>query len=186
MNQLCAVESSAAYNEKYMLNCVKELVEKEVNSYTMEFFLNVLLNLMNSVTKITVITVKGSNLRPLVHDTAVPAKHMWETESLNWAQFMLQWFIIFPEFAEFTEFNESSVPFRKNSTEWMNPEIWTYEEPFFHRVLIGHSIQTWNKLMYWRLKSLKLHKVMLPVHAGVDWFQFPDSWQVVVLYSVSR
>ena len=28
---------------------------------------------------------------------------------------MLQWFIRFPEFAEFTEFKESSVPFRKNS-----------------------------------------------------------------------
>ena len=39
---------------------------------------------------------------------------MWETGSLNWAQFMLQWFIRLPEF-EFTEFSESSVPFRKNS-----------------------------------------------------------------------
>ena len=28
---------------------------------------------------------------------------------------MLQWFITFPEFAEFTEFNESSALFRKNS-----------------------------------------------------------------------
>ena len=28
---------------------------------------------------------------------------------------MLQWFIRFPEFAEFTEFNDSFVPFRKNS-----------------------------------------------------------------------
>ena len=31
--------------------------------------------------------------------TAVPARHMWETGSLNWAQFMLQWLIIFPKFA---------------------------------------------------------------------------------------
>ena len=29
---------------------------------------------------------------------------MWEAESLNWAQFMLQWFIRFPEFVEFGEF----------------------------------------------------------------------------------
>ena len=36
-------------------------------------------------------------------------KHMWETGSLNWAQFMVQWFIRFPEF------NESPTPFRKNS-----------------------------------------------------------------------
>ena len=28
---------------------------------------------------------------------------------------MLQWFIKFPELAEFTEFNKSSAPFRKNS-----------------------------------------------------------------------
>ena len=33
--------------------------------------------------------------------TTVPARHMWETESLNWGQFMLQWFIRFPEFSEF-------------------------------------------------------------------------------------
>ena len=31
--------------------------------------------------------------------TTVPARHMWET--LNWLQFMLQWFIRFPEFNEF-------------------------------------------------------------------------------------
>ena len=44
-----------------------------------------------------------------------PARHMWKTGSLNWAQFMLQWFIRFLEFAQLSEFNESSVPFRKNS-----------------------------------------------------------------------
>ena len=31
----------------------------------------------------------------------VPAWHMWEIESLNWVQFMLQWFIRFLEFSEF-------------------------------------------------------------------------------------
>ena len=36
--------------------------------------------------------------------TTVPARHMWKTWSLNWAQFMLQWFIRFPKFAEFSEF----------------------------------------------------------------------------------
>ena len=66
--------------------------------------------------KIFVITVKG--LKPVtscVRDqdaTAVPARHMSETGSLNLAQFMLQWFIRFPEFAEF---NDISVPLRKNS-----------------------------------------------------------------------
>ena len=33
--------------------------------------------------------------------TTAPARHMWETGSLNWSQFMLQWFIWFPEFTEF-------------------------------------------------------------------------------------
>ena len=62
---------------------------------------------------------KDLNLLPLVWETRMPlqhqTKHMWETGSLNWAQFMLQWFIRFPEFAEFTEFNKSSAPFMKNS-----------------------------------------------------------------------
>ena len=58
-----------------------------------------------------VITLKG--LEPAtscVRDqgaTTVPARHMWKTASLNWAQFIFQWFI------RFTEFNESSTPFRK-------------------------------------------------------------------------
>ena len=45
------------------------------------------------------------------HATTAPARHIWEIGSLNWAQFMLQWFI---SFSEFTEFSESSAPFRKN------------------------------------------------------------------------
>ena len=48
-------------------------------------------------------------------DTTAPARHMWETWSFNWDQLMLRWFIRFIEFAEITEFNESSAPFRKNS-----------------------------------------------------------------------
>ena len=57
----------------------------------MEFFLNSL----NPVTKIFVITVKGFEpATSYVRDqnaTTVPARHMWETGSLNWAKFMLQW-----------------------------------------------------------------------------------------------
>ena len=36
--------------------------------------------------------------------TSVSARYMWKTGSLNWAHFMLPWFIWFPEFVEFTEF----------------------------------------------------------------------------------
>ena len=63
-----------------------------------------------------VITVKG--LEPAtscVRDqdaTTVLARHIWETGSLNWAQFMLQWFISLPGL---TEFSDCSAPFRKNS-----------------------------------------------------------------------
>ena len=39
------------------------------------------------------------------HDaTTEPARHMWKIGSLNWAQFMIQWFNKFPEFAELTKF----------------------------------------------------------------------------------
>ena len=38
-----------------------------------------------------------------------PARHIWETGSLNWAKFMVQRFI------KFAEFNENSAPFRKTS-----------------------------------------------------------------------
>ena len=64
--------------------------------------------ILEQLTKIFVITVK--ELEPATssvrdqHATSVPARHMWETGSLNCAQFMLQWFIRFPEFAEFGEF----------------------------------------------------------------------------------
>ena len=60
------------------------------------------------MTKIFVITVKG--LEPVIFcgrvqdATIVSTRHMWDEGSLNWLQFMLQWFIRFPEFAEFTEF----------------------------------------------------------------------------------
>ena len=88
------------------------------------FFLNVSLNSANySVTKIFVITVK--RLEPAtscVRDqdaTSAPARHMWDTGSLNRTQFMLQCFISFPEFAELFEFNKSSAPFRQNFIVWI-------------------------------------------------------------------
>ena len=74
------------------------------------------LNLLNLVTKLFIIAAKGLELvvscvRDQVATTA-PARHMWETGSSNCAHLMLQ---RFPELAEFTEFNESPAPIRKNS-----------------------------------------------------------------------
>ena len=72
--------------------------------------------LLNSVTKIDlfVITIKGSNLQ----ETRMLPQHQQDTREkqffLNWGQFRLQWFI---RFSEFTELNESSAPFRKNSNK---------------------------------------------------------------------
>ena len=80
-------------------------------SVLFEFSLNVFTEFtfsLSSVTKIFVITANGlkpatSCVRDQDANTA-PARHMWETGSLNWTQFMLQWFIRFSEFAQFSEF----------------------------------------------------------------------------------
>ena len=74
-------------------------------SLTFEFSLNVFTEFAEFSDKIFVITAKG--LEPATacvrdQDAATgPARHMWETGSLNWTQFKLQWFIRFPEFPEF-------------------------------------------------------------------------------------
>ena len=81
----------------------------------MEFFLNVFTEFSDkkyfSLRELEPATPSVSNQ----DSTTAPARHMWETETLNLAQFLLKWFIRFPEFTEITEFNESSTPFRKNS-----------------------------------------------------------------------
>ena len=57
--------------------------------------------------------------------TTAPPRHMWETGSLNWAQFMLQWFIRFPEIAEFSEFlfhlgkTQLKLTFNKNNAFYL-------------------------------------------------------------------
>ena len=52
--------------------------------------------------------------------TTVSARHMWETGSLNWAKFMLKWFIRFAEFSEFL--------FHLRKTQLFSPykAIWHY------------------------------------------------------------
>ena len=88
----------------------------------MEFFLNVFTEFSKFSDK-KYLSLKG--LEPAtscVRDQdaiTAPARQMWETGSLNWDKFMLQWFIRFPDFSEF---NESSVPFRKNSNETFEPK----------------------------------------------------------------
>ena len=86
---------------------INDRISIKIINHTLEFFLNVSLNSANSVTKIFVITVKG--LEPTTswvrdrHATTAPARHMLDTGSLNWLQFMFHWFIRFLKFAEFTE-----------------------------------------------------------------------------------
>ena len=82
----------------------------------LEFFRNVFteMNSLNSIIKIFVTKrARTSHLlckRPDQDATTAPVRHMWETRSLNWAQFMLQWFI--------TESSESSAWFRKTALAW--------------------------------------------------------------------
>ena len=103
--------------ELYFPEIENNMTSAVVQIGAMEFFLNVSLNLLNSVTKILVIKVKGLKLATsCVRDqdaTTFAARYMWETGYLNWAQFMLQWFI---RFREFVNFSESSARLGKNST----------------------------------------------------------------------
>ena len=118
-----------------------------VKLYTMKFFLNVYTEFSD---KIFVIRVKG--LKPVtscvrVQDaTTAPARHIWETVSWNWAHV---------EFAEITEFNESSAPFRKNSIESVkSPSFWTFflveKQGLLTGVmyLIGHEQIVYTKINY--------------------------------------
>ena len=74
---------------------------------------------LNSVTKVFVITVKG--IEPAIScvrdqdATTVLARHRRQTGSLNWLQFMLQWFIRFPGIAEFRE-NSINILLSKSKT----------------------------------------------------------------------
>ena len=98
-----AAEDNLYHSSVQALYMHAQLFQHNINK-TMEFFLNVSLN---SATKIFNITVKGLELAISCvrdqHATTAPVRHMLETGSLNWLQFMLQWFTRFPEFAEFTE-----------------------------------------------------------------------------------
>ena len=91
--------------DNYFVQSISELLSKHG---TIEFSLNVFTEFAESVIKIFVIIVKG--LKPAIScirdqdASKTPARHMCETWSLNTPHFMLQWFIRFTEFAEFTEF----------------------------------------------------------------------------------
>ena len=106
------IDNTAERIKRIVINVWKALQRK-----TLEFFLNVFTEF--SDTKL--LSLKG--LEPATscggdqYATTVPARPMWEAGSLNWAQFMPQWFVGFPEFAKF---NESSDPLRKNSIGRVN------------------------------------------------------------------
>ena len=77
---------------------------------------NVSVNSAKSVTNIFVITIRGFQPATICvrgvrdHDTTrAIARHIWEIRSLNWAQFMLQWFIRFREFSEFLFYLSDSL-----------------------------------------------------------------------------
>ena len=90
------------------------------SDWTFEFPLVFSLNSANSVTKLFVIyskRVRTCHLlcnRPGCYHSAGKT-YMWEMGPLNWPQFMLQWLIRFPEFAEFL-FHLENTPL----TFWLN------------------------------------------------------------------
>ena len=81
----------------YWLSSVKEV---------MGFFLCVFTEFSNK----KYVSLKG--LEPAPSWVWAPERRTREIGSLNWAQFMPQWFIRFPEI---TEFNERPAPFRKKT-----------------------------------------------------------------------
>ena len=114
------------------------------------------LNSANSVTKVFVIAAKGFKpATSCVRDqdaATVPERHMWETQSLHWAQFMLQWFI-----AEFTEFNESSAPFRKTQISSRSATISNHEKScvvfcFVAAVNEAHEL-LWFNWTWWKTQT---------------------------------
>ena len=64
--------------------------------------------------------------------TTSPARHVWEIGSLNWAEFMLQWFIRFPEFSEFL-FHLGKTPM--TNVAYCLP--WSQSLSLSHRVVNG-------------------------------------------------
>ena len=100
--------------------------------------------------------------------TPVSAWHMWDTGSLNWAQFMLQWLIRFPEFTEFCDFLFHLGKNPLSSLRVIN--LWTehYDDGVqchlvlkiaFMRHLLQDKCVTW--MTYCLGASLKIHIKLL-------------------------
>ena len=99
--------------------------------------------------------------------TTAPARHMWETGSLNWAQFILQWFISFPEFAEFSEFlfHLGKTPLSEVTLKWHTTDDifiywWTKQ---IIRAFRCHRPRPW------RLQRGRPHHLMHQCHDQWRW-----------------
>ena len=108
---------------------------------SMEFFLMLSLNSVNSVTKKKLKSKrKILGLEPRIScvrdrdSTTQPQNHGQHSRSLYWTQFMPQWFLRFSEFPEFTE---SSAPFRENSNE-----IIEFDERIMEK--LDYYLLVWN------------------------------------------
>ena len=82
----------------FIVKCLINKIENAFKSLTFEFSRNVF-------TEMFVIKRFKLAASPVGDQNAASVpRRRWETGTLNWPQFMLQWFIRFPKFAEFTEF----------------------------------------------------------------------------------
>ena len=114
---------------------------------SIELSLNVSLNLLNSVTKIVAITVKGfepatSCVRDKDASTA-PARHVWQTETLNWPWFMFQWFIRLLEFSHFSfHLGKTSINFGgKFLVDTLKSDLFQFSHDYTADIKCLHSGQ---------------------------------------------
>ena len=84
------------------------------------------------------------------HATTAPTWHMWKTGTLSWAQFMLQWFIQFPEFAEL---QWKFCSFRKNS---INAKHWEWKITLLLGCYLYSALSTFDVSASYRRFIVKL------------------------------
>ena len=139
---------------------------------------------LNWVTKIFVITVKElkcATQPPLTQEI------MWEKGSLNWAQFMLQWFIRIPEFSEFL-FHLGKTPIRHRLTEIIFKltrihasvihQIPWFSVPFREN---SNEIKRMARLINWVRKFVRFGRYMSAVSVEV----FVNNTNLTFLYKIS-
>ena len=139
------------------LQMMKDLMINQTVSFYMsiEFSLNVFIEFKGFEPATSCVSDQGA--------ATGSARHTWETGPLNWLQFMLQWFIIFLGFTEFTKYlshlgKNPNVFTEKNLVLWY--DHWkSYSEitcSSFTSSFVWYSI--WMNLLF-----ISKHQVSVPL-----------------------